>query len=118
MMYGFFVIEQECKMHMQALRRESEKHRLLREAGRYRRGWWSRQVCSLLRRLGRRLETLGQQLQRVGQPGAVVLEMQVNSGVLAGNGARSDQESSGFHFFIRGWYRISDSDDQAGAGSA
>jgi hypothetical protein len=86
MMYGLFVIEQECKMHMQALRREAEKRRLLRKAGRYRRGWWSRQACALLRRLGRLLETLGQQLQRVGQPGAMVLKARTNGGVLTGQG--------------------------------
>jgi len=85
-MYNLFLIEQACKMQMQALLREAENQRLLRVAGNYRRGWWSRQVCFLLCRLGRRLETLGQQLQRVGQPGTVVLDMQINGGALAGNG--------------------------------
>ena len=85
-MYNLFLIEQECEMRMRALMREAEHRRLLRKAGRYRRGWWSRPVCSLLRRLGRLLETLGQQLQQMGQSGTMVLEAQINGGVLAGNG--------------------------------
>jgi hypothetical protein len=85
-MYNLFLIEKECEMRMQALLHEAEHRRLLRATGNYRRGWWLRQLCSLLRRLGRWLEMLGQQLQRVGQPGTVVLEVQIKGGVLAGNG--------------------------------
>jgi hypothetical protein len=89
MVYASFVIEHECEMRMQALRREAEHHRLLRDAGLYRRGWWSRGVCSLLRRLGRLLETLGQQLQQVGQPSTMVLKVRTNGGCFRGMGSEN-----------------------------
>jgi hypothetical protein len=42
----------------------AEQNRLLREAGLMHRPWFSCQVCRTLWRLGRLLETAGQQLER------------------------------------------------------
>jgi hypothetical protein len=46
------------------LLREAETYRLLRQAGLFRPGWLSREVCWLLSRLGHVLVILGRRLER------------------------------------------------------
>jgi len=67
-------------MNIQEVARRRERRRLLREAGIDKRGWLPRQSCWLLCQVGRLLVALGEQLQRYGQPGTLLLEGQGNGG--------------------------------------
>jgi hypothetical protein len=66
--------EQLVESHIQELLHQAATERLVREAGLSRHTWLHRQICRWLSGLGRLLVGLGQWLQRVGLPPAVMEE--------------------------------------------